>query len=440
FSGDRGWGYDGVLLWAPHHAYGGPDGFKRLVDAAHGRGLAVILDVVYNHLGPAGNYLAGYGPYFTDRYQTPWGSAVNFDGDGSDEVRRFVIDNASMWLACYHVDGLRLDAVHAIHDDSALPILEELAVAVGSLADRLGRPLWLIAESDRNDPTLVIPREAGGSGLDASWNDDFHHALHAVLTGERGGYYEDYGTLAQVARSLEQVYVYGRDFSPFRNRHHGRPAGDVSRGRFLAYLQNHDQVGNRAVGERSAALMSPGRLKIGAALVLCGPCVPMLFQGEEWAASTPFQYFTDHRHPDLGRAVSEGRRSEFSAFGWSAADIPDPQDPATRDRSVLQWAEVDAPAHQDMLSWHRELIGLRRSWPELADSTRPNTRVVVDEDAGWLQMRRGRLQVTVNLATEARRVALPAPGALLLASDQEARVENGAVVLGPDSVVVTRSE
>ncbi len=439
FSGERGWGYDGVLLWAPHHAYGGPDGFKGLVDEAHRRGLAVILDVVYNHLGPAGNYLGEYGPYFTDRYRTPWGSAVNFDGAGSDEVRRFVIDNASMWFENYHVDGLRLDAVHAIYDDSALPVLEELAVAVGGLADRLGRPLWLIAESDRNDPRLVTAREAGGFGLDATWNDDFHHALHAALTGERTGYYEDYGALAQVGRALEDVYVYGRHFSPFRDRHHGRPVGDLPRGRFLAYLQNHDQIGNRAVGERSAALMSVGRLKVGAALVLCGPCVPMLFQGEEWAASTPFQYFTDHQDPALGRAVSEGRRGEFAAFGWQAADVPDPQAAETRDRSVLAWSELDEPVHRDMLAWHRSLIALRRAMPDLADTSAPNSRVRLDEHQGWLQLRRGAVQISINLAGEDCQLSLPGPAELLAASDPAIRLDGPSVIVAADAVAITRT-
>jgi maltooligosyltrehalose trehalohydrolase len=327
FGGSRGWGYDGVLLWAPHHAYGGPDGLKRLVDAAHAKGLAVVLDVVYNHLGPAGNYLSEFGPYFTDRYATPWGAAVNVDGAGSDEVRRFIIDNACAWLEDYHIDGLRLDAVHAIIDQSALHLLEEMAATVGALSDRLRRSTWLIAESDRNDPRLVASTEAGGFGLDASWSDDFHHAVHAALSGDRDGYYADFGSLGLLGRTLRHVYAYGRDYSPHRRRHHGRPVGGLPGTRFLGYAQNHDQVGNRAVGERLAALISTGRLKIAAALVLTAPFVPMLFQGEEWAASTPWLYFTDHQDPDLGRAVSEGRRREFAAFGWKPDDIPDPQDP-----------------------------------------------------------------------------------------------------------------
>jgi maltooligosyltrehalose trehalohydrolase len=329
FPGGRGWGYDGVDLYAPHHGYGGPEGLKRLVDAAHRRGLAVILDVVYNHLGPAGNYLEHSGPYFTDRHRTPWGPAVNLDGPGSSEVRRFFCDNALMWLRDYYMDGLRLDAVHALIDTSAVHFLEQLAAEVQALAAQLGRHLVLIAESDLNDPRLVRPPEVGGYGVAAQWSDDFHHALHAVLTGERAGYYEDFGTLADLAQALTCAFVYDGRYSRFRDRRHGRPATGLSGHRFFGYLQNHDQIGNRAKGERSSHLISPGRLKIAAGLVLTSPFVPLLFQGEEWGASTPFQYFTDHEDPELGRAVSEGRRSEFSAFAWSAEEVPDPQDPAT---------------------------------------------------------------------------------------------------------------
>ncbi|HWG74503.1 MAG TPA: malto-oligosyltrehalose trehalohydrolase [Acidimicrobiales bacterium] len=438
-SGDRGWGYDGVLLWAPHHAYGGPTGLKRLVDAAHARGIAVVLDVVYNHLGPSGNHLAKFGPYFTDRYQTPWGEAVNFDGAGSDGVRRFVIDNARMWLEDYHLDGLRLDAVHAIVDESALHVLEEMAVTVGDLSDHLGRQLWLIAESDRNDPRLVRSREAGGYGLAASWSDDFHHALHAVLTGERSGYYEDFGRLSQVATALRRVYVYGRDWSPFRQRHHGRPAGELPGTRFLGYSQNHDQVGNRAVGDRTAALMSPGRLKIAAALVLCSPFVPMIFQGEEWGASTPFQYFTDHRDPELGQAVSEGRRREFAAFGWAADDVPDPQDPATFERSKLDWLEVGKEPHSSLLGWCRDLIALRRRHSELTDGHLNGVQVDCDDGSAWLCMRRGRVAVAVNLAATTRELPVAA-GELALASEPGVDLRGATVRLPPESVAVVISQ
>jgi maltooligosyltrehalose trehalohydrolase len=438
FSGRRGWGYDGVDLWAPHHAYGGPDGLKRLVDAAHARGLAVVLDVVYNHLGPAGNYLAEFGPYFTDRYHTPWGSAVNVDGPGSDGVRSFIVDNACAWFEHYHVDGLRLDAVHAIIDESALHILEELAVAVDALGAHLGRALWLIAESDRNEPRLVRSREAGGFGLGAVWSDDFHHALHALLTGERSHYYVDFGSLALLARCYQHVYAYGRDYSVFRRRHHGRPVGDLPGTRFLGYLQNHDQIGNRAKGERSAALMSPGRLRIGAALVLLAPFVPLLFQGEEWAASTPFQYFTDHQDPDLGRAVSEGRRREFPTDGSASGDVPDPQDPATWRRSVLDWQELGDPTHRSMLEWHRDLLALRLAYPELTDGRLEAVRVDFDEEAGWMIVRRGRVAVACNVGLVT--VTLPVGGetsSLLLGSDGAVALgADGEIVLPPDSVGV----
>ncbi|MGZ3678250.1 MAG: malto-oligosyltrehalose trehalohydrolase, partial [Ktedonobacterales bacterium] len=325
FPGMRGWGYDGVDLSAPHSAYGGPDGLKRLVDACHARGLAVLLDVVYNHLGPSGNYLSRFGPYFTDRYHTPWGPAMNLDGAQSDEVRRFLCDNALIWLRDYHLDGLRLDAVHAFYDTSAIHLLEQLAEEVAELQSHLGRHLVLIAESDLNDPRVVRSREVGGYGLDAQWSDDFHHALHAVLTGEQSGYYADYGTLADLAHALEHAYVYDGRYSASRKRHHGRPTTSLPGHRFLGYMQTHDQVGNRARGERSSALLSPRRLKVAAALVLTAPFVPMLFQGEEWGATTPFQYFTDHQDANLARAVSEGRRNEFAAFGWNPDDVPDPQ-------------------------------------------------------------------------------------------------------------------
>ncbi len=327
FSGAWGWGYDGADLFAPHHAYGGPDGLKRFVDACHAAGLAVLLDVVYNHLGPSGNYLSRFGPYFTTRYSTPWGPAVNLDGAGSSEVRRFFCDNALMWLRDYHFDGLRIDAIHAFVDHSAVPFLEQLAGEVKRLQAHLGRSLVLIAESDLNDPRVVTPTEAGGYGIDAQWSDDFHHALHSVLTGERAGYYQDFGTLGDVARALENAFVFDGRHSLYRGRPHGRKPEGLPGWRFLGYLQTHDQVGNRAQGERSSRLMNVGRLKIGAAIVLCAPFIPMLFQGEEFGADTPFQYFTNHEEPELARAVSEGRRKEFAAFGWKVADIPDPQDP-----------------------------------------------------------------------------------------------------------------
>jgi maltooligosyltrehalose trehalohydrolase len=438
FSGSRGWGYDGVDLYAPHHAYGGPEGLKRLVNACHAKGLAVLLDVVYNHVGPSGNYLERFGPYFTTRHQTPWGPAVNLDGPGSDEVRRFFCDNALMWLRDYHLDGLRLDAVHALVDTSAVPFLEQLAAEVHALEAHLSRHLVLIAESDLNDPRVVRPPELGGYGLGAQWSDDFHHALHTVLTGERAGYYADFGSLADLAKALTGAFVYDGRYSHFRGRRHGRPTTGLSGDHFLGYLQNHDQIGNRARGERSSHLLSPGRLKIAAALVLTAPFVPLLFQGEEWGASTPFQYFTDHEDPELGRAVSEGRRSEFAAFGWSPDEVPDPQAPATHLRSQLDWRELACEPHASILDWHRCLVRLRRQIPALADGRIDQVRVHCDEQARWLTVERGPMIVACNLAGRVQRVpiARAQSSEVLLTSDPMIEVKASGAALPPDSVVV----
>jgi maltooligosyltrehalose trehalohydrolase len=417
FSGDRGWGYDGVDLFAPHHAYGGPDGLKRLVDAAHARGIGVVLDVVYNHLGPAGNYLPEFGPYFSAQHKTNWGDAVNFDGPGSDEVRRFVIDNALSWLRDYHVDGLRLDAVHAFADSSAVHICEQLAAEVAALAAQQGRPLFLIAESDLNDPRFARDREAGGYGLDAAWADEWHHALHSALTGERDGYYEDFGPLPLLAKALRQAWVYDGVYSPHRQRTFGRSPAGLPGNRFVVCTQNHDQVGNRAAGERSSALMSEGRLRIAAALLLTSPFGPMLFQGEEWGAATPFQYFTGHPDPALGRAVSEGRRREFAAFGWDPSYVPDPQDPATFNRSKLNWDELAAPRHSALLAWYRELIALRRERAEFADPRLGSVRTEYDLQAGWLVVRRGPTAVAVNLGTQTWTFPASPQATLLAVSD-----------------------
>ncbi len=436
FPGARGWGYDGVDLYAVHEAYGGPDALKRFVDACHAADIAVVMDVVYNHLGPDGNYLGEFGPYFTDRYRTPWGDAINYDGAGSDEVRRFVVDNAVMWLRDYHCDGLRLDAVHAIVDTSAVHLLEELASTVHDLAAQLGREVWVIAESDLNDPRVVNSAARGGFGCDAQWSDDFHHALHASLTGETSGYYADFGRVEDIALALRNVFVNPGGYSPFRERRHGRSVGDLPATRFLGYLQNHDQVGNRAQGERSAALMSTGRLQIAAALVLLGPFVPMLFAGEEWAASTPFQYFTDHQDAELGRLVSEGRRREFASFGWDPAAVPDPQDRATFERSRLRWDELEAEPHATMLHWHRQLIALRASMPALRDGDRSAVLVEFDEDARWLVMRRGDLSVACNWGDAGAELPL-GPATVVMANVAPAWGESG-LLLAPDGVAVTR--
>jgi maltooligosyltrehalose trehalohydrolase len=447
FSGPRGWGYDGVDLFAPHHAYGGPDGLKRLVDAAHGHGLGVVMDVVYNHLGPAGNYLPEFGPYFSERHQTNWGPAVNFDGPGSDEVRRFVIDNALMWLRDYRCDGLRLDAVHAIADDSATHILEELGTEVAALAANQGRPLFLVAESDLNDPRFVRGTDAGGYGLDAAWADEWHHALHATLTGDRSGYYEDFGPLQLLAKALRQAWVYDGTYSPYRRRVFGRSPAGLSGSKFVVCTQNHDQVGNRAVGERSGALMSDGRLRVAAALLLTSPFVPLLFQGEEWGASTPFQYFTSHEDPELGRVVSRGRREEFAAFGWgpgkgagAAGAVPDPQDPATFERSKLDWAEIGKERHAGLLAWYTELIALRRRVPALSDPRLGRVETACDADLGWLVVRRGPVTVAVNLGVTDWTFATGPGAELLAASDRAVELTNRGLVLPPDTVAIVTEQ
>ena len=439
FSGDRGWGYDGVDLFAPHHVYGGPDGFKRLVDACHARGLAVLLDVVYNHLGPSGNYLPRFGPYLTHRHATPWGDAVNFDDRGSDEVRRFFCDNTLMWLRDYHCDGVRLDAVHEIIDFSATNFLEQLAGEVAALKRQLGRRLVLIAESDLNDPRIVRPSAIGGYGLHAQWSDDFHHALHTVLTGESTGYYADFGTLADLAKALRQAWVYDGRYSKNRGRRHGRAPLGLSGQKFLGYAQTHDQVGNRATGDRSSQLMNVGRLRIAAALTLTSPFVPMLFQGEEWAATTPFLYFTGHPEPELAHAVSEGRKREFAAFGWDPAKIPDPQAYETYLRSKLDWAELDREPHHAILQWHRELIRLRAQMPELRDGRMDLVNVAFDENARWMTISRGRVTIACNLAPAKQSIPLPsnAPRRLAMTSDANIGINNSAAIdMPPDSVAI----
>jgi maltooligosyltrehalose trehalohydrolase len=426
FSGNRGWGYDGVDLFAPHHVYGIPDDLKKLVDACHARGLAMILDVVYNHLGPSGNYLGKFAPYFTKKYASPWGEGLNFDDADNAEVRRFFCDNALMWLRDYHFDGLRLDAVHAVCDSSAQPFLEQLGLEVKALGAQLGRHLVLIPESDLNDPRLLWARERGGFGLDAQWSDDFHHALHTVLSGEQSGYYSDFGTLADLAKALKQAFVYDGNFSAHRRRLHGRSPECLSGHRFLAYLQNHDQVGNRAKGDRSSQLMSAGKLKIGAALVLTSPFIPMIFQGEEWAAATPFFYFTDYAEPELARGVREGRCREFVAFGWKPEDTSDPQATETFSRSKLKWEELSESGHQSLLDWHRKLIRLRREEPSLSDGRMQNVKVTCDENEGWLILERGGIIVACNFSSNYRRIPLQvSTGEMILASEPDINGDNG---------------
>jgi maltooligosyltrehalose trehalohydrolase len=437
FEGRHGWGYDGVDLYAVHAPYGGPEGFARFVDACHARGLAVCLDVVYNHLGPSGNYLSRFGPYFTDRHDTPWGDAVNLDDEGRSHVRRFVCDNALRWFEDFHVDALRLDAVHELVDDSSRHLLAQLSTETADLARRLGRPLALVAESDLNDPRTVEPVATGGMGMTAQWSDDLHHALHALLTGEQQGYYCDFGGpdgVAVLARTLTRVFRHDGGFSAFRGTDWGHPVDPARhRGhRFLAYLQNHDQVGNRALGDRVTATLTPGRLAAGAAVVLTSPFTPMLFMGEEWAASTPWLYFTDHE-PDLGELVSAGRRQEFGSHGWAAGAVPDPQDPQTFEASRLDWAEPDKDLHARVLRWHRDLVTLRRAEPDLRDDDLSKVAVTTGPD--WLVVRRGRFDVAVNLGPDAAVLPVRA-GRVVLDWAGDAVVHPDGVRLPADGVVV----
>jgi maltooligosyltrehalose trehalohydrolase len=437
FAGRWGWGYDGVAWFAVHEPYGGPDGLKRFVDACHGKGLGVVMDVVYNHLGPAGNYLPKFGPYLTEAHTTPWGPAVNLDQPGSDEVRRYILDNVAMWLRDYHVDGLRLDAVHAFVDERATHLLEEMAQEVEVLSAHLRKPLFLIAESDLNDARLVTAREAGGYGLDAQWADDLHHALHALLTGERAGYYGDFGAPETLAKALTGVFVHDGSWSSFRGRAHGRAVPPAIPGsRFVVYLQDHDQVGNRAIGDRISATLSDGLLQVGAALVLTSPFTPMLWMGEEWGARTPWQFFSDHEG-ELGEAVRNGRRAEFASHGWDTEDVPDPQAEATYRASQLDWSEPEKERHARLLAWTRDLLALRRARPELTDPRRDHVRVTHGEPGTWLVVQRGAVAVVCNLGPD--RAVVPVAGnarTVLLASGDGVKLAGAEVELDAESVAL----
>jgi maltooligosyltrehalose trehalohydrolase len=414
FGGTHGWGYDGVGWYAVHEPYGGPDGLVRFVDACHRRGLGVLIDAVFNHLGPSGNYLPRFGPYLSSG-SNPWGESLNICGAGADEVRRYILDCALRWMRDFHADGLRLDAVHALVDTTAIHIFEELSAETDALSQELGRPLSLIAESDLNDPRLITPRDRGGLGMTAQWDDDIHHAIHAAVSGERQGYYADFGSLETLAQTMKRGYFHAGTYSSFRHRRHGRPldTATIPATRLLAYTLTHDQVGNRAVGDRPSQNLSFGQLAVKAALVLGSPYTAMLFMGEEWGSSSPFQFFSSHPEPELAMATAEGRKREFAEHGWDADEIPDPQDPATFERSKLNWDEIDDAEHGRLRRVYQQLIALRHNEPDLADPWLDHLRVDYDEAQRWIVMYRGSLAVVCNLGTEA--VDVPVAGEVVLA-------------------------
>ena len=437
FDGARGWGYDGVAVNAVHAAYGGPEALCRFVDRAHASGLAVLLDVVHNHIGPSGNYWERFGPFFTDRYGTPWGSAINLDGPGSDDVRHILMTSSLGWLRDFHLDGLRLDAVHELHDARARSYLEELSEAVAELAKEVGRPLPVIGESDRNDPRTVTPTATGGMGLTAQWDDDLHHALHWLLTGEDQGYYADFASAEAVTHAIEHAFWHDGRMSTFRGRVHGRPVDftQTPPTRFIASLQNHDQVGNRAAGERLSQLVPVPRLFAGAALLMTLPYVPQLFMGEEWGASTPFQFFSSFSDPELAAAVTNGRRAEFAEHGWGD-DVPDPQDPATRDGSVLAWTEVDDGWHAELLQWYRTLVAWRQ---RTATDEPPRFCLSVDSadvpQSAVLQV--GSRVAVLNLGTEPLALVGGAAGSVELCwPPTSASLEDGTLHLEPEATAL----
>jgi maltooligosyltrehalose trehalohydrolase len=436
FSGTHGWGYDGVLWYAVHEPYGGPDGLVRFVDACHRRGLGVLIDAVFNHLGPSGNYLPRFGPYLSSA-SNPWGEGINIADAQSDEVRRYIIGCALRWMREFHADGLRLDAVHALFDTTAIHLLEELAAETDALAEQLGRPLSLIAESDLNDPRMITPRAAHGHGMAAQWDDDIHHAIHTAVSGERQGYYADFGSLATLAKTLRHGFFHAATYSSFRQRRHGRPldTSTIPATRLLAYTCTHDQVGNRALGDRPSQNLTYGQLAVKAALVLSSPYTAMLFMGEEWGASTPFQFFSSHPEPELARATAEGRKREFADHGWDADDIPDPQDPQTFQRSKLDWAEVRSGEHAKLLQLYKDLIALRRNENDLADPWLDNLIVDYDEADRWIALRRGGLTVACNLGAEPVRV--PFTGELVLWSEPPT-VGEQSTELPPQSFAILR--
>lgn len=436
FNGTHNWGYDGVLWYTVQEDYGGPEAYRRFVDAAHGAGLAVVQDVVYNHLGPSGNYLPEFGPYLRDGQSTTWGSSIDLD---QRAVRDYIIDNALMWLGEMHVDGLRLDAVHALHESASSPvhILQEIAERVDALSAHVGRPLSLIAESDLNDPIMILPREAGGYGLTAQWVDDWHHAVHVALTRETDGYYADFADPQALPKTWTGGFYHDGTFSSFRGRDWGAPLpAAVPSWRLVTFAQDHDQIGNRAAGDRLSQSLTPARLEVAAVLTMTAPGTPMLFMGEEWGASTPWQFFTSHPEPELAAATREGRKAEFARMGWDESLVPDPNDPATFERSKLDWSELDDPAHARLLSLYRALARLRRDHAELTD---PDQRGHAAESVGagrWV-LHRDTASVYVNLSPEPWTVDLTGREVWLATTTaHEHLVDAGPLVLSADSAAV----
>jgi maltooligosyltrehalose trehalohydrolase len=435
FPGSRNWGYDGVHLFAPQSTYGGPRGLRRLVDACHAHGLSVFLDVVYNHLGPEGNYLADFGPYFTDRYKTPWGGAINFDGPESGGVRRHFVENARAWVRDFHVDGLRLDAIHSIFDASDPHILTEVAAAARAEGRALGRPVHIIAESHDNDRRVVLPPDAGGLGLDGVWSDDFHHALHVRLTGERGGYYCDFSDPQRLPRALAEGFAFQGESSEYFGRKRGTPSADLPGERFVICVQNHDQVGNRAQGDRLSTIVPFEAVKLAAALMLAAPAIPLLFMGEEYGETAPFQFFTSFLDRNLAEAVRKGRTEEFSRFAWAGA-VPDPGDPGTFVRSRLNHTLAGAPRHRELYQYYRRWLALRREHPALGTRGKPRTRAHVDPSGSVLTLERDAergpgIRVIANLTAEERPFKAPAGWRVLLDSDDAAFAGKGRGALGP---------
>lgn len=440
FPGNRGWGYDGVAPFSVHDSYGGPVAMQRFVDAAHSCGIGVVLDVVYNHLGPSGNYLSEFGPYFTDKHETPWGWAVNLDQEGNEEVRRYFIDTALTWFRDFHVDALRLDAIQMLKDDSEYRFLAQLSDEVSELESELGRPLRLFGETDMNKVLHVMDTSEGGDGLDGIWSDDFHHALHSYLTGDDFGYYKDFGSADALVGVLEHTFWWDGRYSLFHDGPWGEPLPEgVDRRRFVACTENHDQVGNRALGDRPEATLDRGVVAAEAAFLLLSPFTPLLFQGQEWGTTTPFQYFTDH-DDELGRAVSAGRKREFAAFDWMDRvpddDFPDPQDRATFERSTLNWDELRDPAHRELWNWYQSLIELRGA--TFGDGAEDQT-VTAEHGAGWFRMDRGPLTVLAALSDHA--VTLPVVGEVVLRFGEaefvtDAETSEVNMVLPPHSVAV----